>query len=122
MFYLLPLCLECLEALGMENGQISDGQISASTQYNASTAPVHGRLHFQKTGIQSGGWSAKTNDANQWLRIDLGNHTKVTRVATQGRNGHTQRVTKYKLEYSNDTGSFKTYRKEGSNNNKVKYT
>jgi len=107
-------CPGCRQALGMENGVISDEQISASSQWDANHAAVQGRLHFKAGGGKQGAWSARANDVNQWLQIDLGNmYTKVTRVASQGRQGSNQWVTKYKLQYSTDGVNFQYYKDEG---------
>ncbi|KAL9964015.1 hypothetical protein ACROYT_G027586 [Oculina patagonica] len=105
---------ECKEALGMESGAITDGQITASSEYDNNHAAVQGRLHFKLAGIKRGAWSAGVLDDNQWLQIDLGNqHTRVTRVATQGRNGHWDRVTEYRLQYSDDELNFQYYKDQG---------
>ena len=99
----------------METGAISDAQISASSEWDANHAAKQGRLHFQAVPGKAGSWSAKANNVNQWLQIDLGNqHTKVTRVATQGRNAYSQWVTKYKLQYSDDGVNFQYYRENGA--------
>ena len=104
----------------MESRAISDGQISASSQWDANHAAIQGRLHFQLTRSKAGSWSARTNDVNQWLRIDLGNqHTKVTGVATQGRNAVQQWVTKYQLQYSDDGVNFHYYREQPQSGRKV---
>ncbi|KAL9954039.1 hypothetical protein ACROYT_G041527 [Oculina patagonica] len=99
----------------MEDGAISDGQITASSQWNANEAAHQGRLHYQATAVKAGSWVAATSDAHQWLQIDLGSrYTKVTRVATQGRNGaYVNWVTKYKLQYSNDGVNFQYYIEPG---------
>jgi len=66
-------------------------------------------------------WSAGVNDDNQWLQIDLGDpYSRVTGVTTQGRNGHNQWVTKYKLQYSDDGVNFKNYNDPGQTAAKVK--
>ena len=104
----------------MENGAISDAQITASSKWSANHAPFQGRLHFH-VNRKVGSWSALKNDLLQWLQVDLGSHyTKVTRVATQGRNAYSQWVTKYKLQYSNDEVNFLYYREQGQNTDKVK--
>ena len=104
----------------MENGAISNGQITASSQWGANHAAIQGRLHFQGTSTKAGSWSALTNDVNQWLQIDLGNlRTTVTRVATQGRNGYSQWVTKYKLQYSEDGVNYHYYREYAERVDKV---
>ena len=99
----------------MENGAISDGQIRASSQWDANHAAIQGRLHFKEGGGKQGAWSARRNDGNQWLQIDLGSYTRVTHIATQERNSnrHRQWVTKYKLQYSNNGAKFQYYREKG---------
>ena len=105
----------------MENGAILDRQITASSQWDDNHAPFQGRLYFQATGKKQGGWSAAQGNSRQWLQVDLGSQfAKVTRVATQGRNGgHTQWVTSYKLQYSNDGVNFHYYREQGQIADKV---
>lgn len=109
-------------ALGMENGGISDSQISASSEYDNTMVANFGRLNFQDEG---GAWAALTPDANQWLQVDLNNeHTRVMRVATQGRTLQLNRyqcVTSYKLQHSNDKVSFRYYREQGQSTDKVFY-
>lgn len=114
--------LECQKDLGMENGEISDRQITASSQLDASHAATQGRLNLKATGNKAGSWSALGNDPSQWLQVDLGcSNTKVTRVATQGRNDPPQWVTKYKLQFSNDGVKFHYYTDPGQTENKVEY-
>ena len=99
----------------MENGAISDGQISASSQLFVNHTAIQGRLRRK-----AGSWSAGSSDVNQWLQVDLGSqYTKVTRVATQGGNDAAQWVTKYKLQYSKDGVNFQYYREQGQTINKV---
>lgn len=72
----------------MENGAISDHQISASSEYEKimNHKAFQGRLHFEPTPSEAGSWSAELNNANQWLQVDLGTpQTRITGVATQGR-------------------------------------
>ena len=104
----------------MEDGTISDTQISASSQWNADYAAIQGRLHFKAIPQYAGSWSADKKDLQQWLQVDLGSqYTRVTRVATQGRHDYSQWVTKYKLQYSNDGVNFQYYREQGQNVGKV---
>ena len=108
--------LGCQEALGMKSIAITDRQISASSEWGAAT---QGRLHSQ-TG--AGAWVPAQNDANQWLQVDLGiQYTKVTCVATQARNNEIWWVTKYKLQYSNDTLNMQDYKEQGQDKVKVKF-
>ena len=110
----------------MESREISDQQISASTEFSASHAAIYGRLNFKydpppNPQWKSGGWSARVNDGNQWLQIELDSpYTRVTRVATQGRNAHPQWIIKYKLQYSNDGVNFHYYKEQEQAASKVK--
>ena len=106
----------------MEDGRIKNKKISASSELNSNHAAIQGRLHFQETATKAGGWRATTRDANQWLQIDLSSqYSKVTRVATQGRNGYwNEYVSSYKLQYSNDGVTFQYYREPGEDTDKVK--
>lgn len=105
----------------MENGEISDDQISASSKHANITPPKVARLNRQDgTENLQGAWVALGSDLNQWLQIDLKlPNTAVTGVATQGRNGNEHWVTKYKLQYSNDKVNFQYYREQGQTTNKV---
>jgi len=64
-------------------------------------------------GSFKGGWISQYADANQYLQIDLGKVTKVTRIATQGRYDAGWWSKTYTLEYSEDGGTFKTYANNG---------
>ena len=122
--------LECQNALGMENGLISDEQLSASSRWNDFKGADRGRLHLTEVWdphLRAGAWIAETNDINQWLQIDvLGlnrNYVRVTGVATQGRDstayGGVQCVKTYKLQYSNDGVNFQYYKENGQTTAKV---
>ena len=105
----------------MEKGAISDRQITASSQLDANHAAIRGRLNSKEIANKGGSWSAGSNDSSQWLQLDLGSqHTKVTRVATQGRNDAAQWVTKYKLQYSNDGVNFHYYMEPRKKREKVR--
>ena len=101
----------------MENLKITLAQISASSQYDANHGPNIGRLHY--TG-NAGAWAVSTNDLNQWIQIDFRVQTTVTYVATQGRHNSAQRVTHYKLRYSNDGSSFQGFKQQEENSDKVR--
>lgn len=103
----------------MESGLIKDAQITASSQYDANHAAIQGRLNFLAGGGKAGGWSTRSNTANQWIQIDLASYTKVTGVVTQGRNAFSQWVTKYKLLYGDDGATFNYYHAPGQNLPKV---
>ena len=62
------------------------------------------------SGSFNGGWASQYGDAYQFLQIDLGNVTKVTRIATQGRYDAGWWTTTYTLSYSNDGAAFTAYK------------
>ena len=106
----------------MENGEILDKKITSSSQVDMVHAAIQGRLHFQATPGKAGSWSAGSEDSIPWLQVDLDiQNTRVTGVATQGRNGpFAQWVTEYKLQYSNDGVSFKYYKEPGQTTERVR--
>ena len=125
MIQLFPclITIDCVAPLGMENGAISDAQITASSRWSDNHSPLRARLNTQETGDKKGAWSVANYKDNQkqWLQVDLGNYTTVTRVATQGRNGYRpkQWVKKYKIEYSNNEVKWTFYQEPGDSSAKV---
>ena len=103
----------------MESGDIANAQIRASSMLDGNNSPGQARLHQKADGSMAGAWSAQTNDLNQWLQVDLGSYTKVSRVATQGMDGSDQWVTKYKIQYSNDGENIWAYKEPGTSLAKV---
>ena len=102
----------------MESGAISDIQVSSSLPWNTPDyfkTVTYGRLHST-----SAGWT--TDYHNSWLQVALNSVYRVTRVATQGGGVSHSWVTKYKLQYQNDTESFQYYKEPGQNTHKVKLT
>ncbi|XP_067018185.1 lactadherin-like isoform X2 [Acropora muricata] len=116
-------CVGCNRALGMENDEILDKQITASSEWDGNHTAHQGRLNFQEVAPngklwKAGSWSALVNDQNQWLQVDLlKEESLLTSVATQGRNSgiYNQWITKYKLQYSNNDVNFEYYEDEGQN-------
>lgn len=100
----------------MQNYQISNEQITASSEYDGNHAAFQGRLHFKGAPPLSASWSARTSDVNQWLQVDVGSdYAIVTRVATQGRDSaeqFSQWVTKYTLQFSYDSVNFQDYKRQ----------
>lgn len=103
----------------MGSGAISDNQISASSQQDDNSAPQRGRLNMKISGVKKGGWRPLQTDLNPWLQVNLGSYIRVTRVATQGRDGSDMWVTKYKLLYSMDEASFNFYKEVHQKSAKV---
>ena len=111
MFSWRPVCSftgeGCREGLGMENGNIDDNQITASSERPFYKA-VNARLRYKNQQGRPFGWQPKNSRYTEWLQVDLllDNYI-VTGVATQGCLANRKKkrvfsVTKYQLEYSND--------------------
>ena len=105
----------------MQSGEISDEQLSTSSERDSNHSATQSRLHVVNPD-REGSWAAKNNNTDQWLQVDLVIlHTIVTRVATQGSNGPKREwVTKYILQYGNDTEMFYNYTVPEQNKMKVK--
>ena len=97
----------------MENGEILDGQITASSEWNANHGPANGRVNFKAGGVRTGAWSSRRNDLNQWLQVDFELQATVTEIMTQGRSDANQWVKSYAVTYSNDGVFFDAYQKNG---------
>jgi len=103
----------CLEALGMQNTQIPDSAITASSYWYSRTESKNGRLHFLPTLDRVGGWVARWHDNNPFFQVHFGGWRKVTRVAIQGRQDQDQWVKRFSLSYGYDSVSFQDYKEEG---------
>ena len=57
-------------------------------------------LHLVAVSSKAGAWCPNNKNDQQWLKIDLGVLTTVTKVATQGRQDSSQWVTSYFISYS----------------------
>ena len=113
---LLLSALNCTQPLGMEDGSISDGQISASSERRLRFGPANARLNFSGDYTRVAAWMPENNDRNQWLQVDFGNETKVTGIDTQGRvcrNCH-QWVKEYTVSYSKDNVTFQRSKEDGN--------
>ena len=114
--------IECEEALGMGDGEISNGQVIASSQLDAEHAAINGRLKAIRTSNKVGSWSPYTSDVKQWLQIDLGSQerTLVAKIASQGENTDSTWVTHYTLLYSDNGNKFNAYKELGQGKDKVR--
>ena len=99
----------------MENGNIIDSQITASSQFDTRTDPTSARLNLKDSSLKEGAWSAGKNDVNQWIQVDFEKQTTVTNILTQGRNVNIfyQWVKSYTVYYSNDGIDFTPYEEGG---------
>ena len=96
----------CDSALGMQNGRIKNAAITASSQWDKNHAPYLARLGRLRRGRLMGAWSAKRNNHNQFIQVDLLRSMKITGVATQGRAEAAQWVTAFYFLYSSDGVKF----------------
>ena len=97
----------------MQNNQIPDSALRASTSYNAvSMGPANGRLHFQAGSGKYGSWAVSTNNEFQYFEVNFGGWTQVTKVATQGRQDGAWWTKSYSLSYSYDGVFFVDYKED----------
>ena len=87
----------------MEDKRIPDRSITASSESDHYHGPHNARLNHQAALPVKGSWSAGSNDLNQWIQADLAELKQVSGVVTQGRNGHPQWVTKFIVQYSDNS-------------------
>lgn len=106
----------CEAGLGLQSYAVPDSAVTASSTWSIYYKPGNGRLHFQKvpSPLRYGAWATLGGHYLQgsWWQVDFGSWTKVTIIATQGRQDAAQWVKKYRLSYSYD-GLFFRYYKEG---------
>lgn len=67
------------------------------------------------SGNYYGGWCSQYADTKQFLQIDLGQVTKITRIAHQGRSDAGWWTKTYSLSYSNDGARFSSYKNDEVN-------
>jgi len=99
-------------AFKSKRGHLSPGGGWAASAQNA-------RLYFMDdyTNKRIGAWCSPTSDVTmsslQMLTVDLGSNKRITYIATQGRNKYFERVSQFKVEYSDDNRTFKKYTEGG---------
>ncbi|XP_072042888.1 EGF-like repeat and discoidin I-like domain-containing protein 3 [Amphiura filiformis] len=102
----------CQDHLGVEDGRISDYQITASSEWTSKIyGATNARLNRVAQAGTTGAWSAQANDVNQWIQAALGVPTWVTGVLIQGRAETAQWLTKFKVQYTNDQDDWKFIQK-----------
>ncbi|KAM3605223.1 uncharacterized protein V6R79_022465 [Siganus canaliculatus] len=69
----------CMEPLGMESGEITSDQITASSQYNSNWSPERSRLNYHENG-----WTPSDDTVREWIQVDLGFLRFVTAIGVQG--------------------------------------
>ncbi|CAG5867752.1 unnamed protein product [Menidia menidia] len=96
----------CLHGLGVEDGNVTDFQLSASSSIGLFT-PNNARLNGNSCWMPSG------SPTSSWIQANLGQTRKVTGVVIQGcpRNDHW--VTKFKIQHSMDGTTWTDYTADG---------
>lgn len=95
--------LDCGAPLGMENGEIPDSALTASSFRRNGLDPRYARLHSATS------WSAGINNRSQWLQVDLGMERAIKKIATQSKHNSLRRVTTYEISSSVDGGEWVLY-------------
>ena len=98
----------------MENKEIPNRAVTASSSFSSGYEPWQARLNnIQTSGRSTGSWSALHNTIGEYLQIDLGKERVVNKIATQGRPSFDQWVTSYKLIFSLDEANWNEYQNNG---------
>ena len=88
--------MACQEPLGIESGNVTSSQLTASTSLYESFDAASAILN------QKGAWVPATKDQHQWLQIDLHRQIFVSGVVIQGRPDIKEWVTRYQVKYALD--------------------
>ncbi|CAM4728856.1 unnamed protein product [Leuciscus chuanchicus] len=84
---------------------------TSSSELSSSHGPGFAKLN-RRDG--AGGWSPLDSNKYQWLEIKLEQRTEITAMATQGRYGSSDWVTRYLLMFSDTGHNWRPYRQEDS--------
>uniref|UniRef100_A0A8C6HRV9 Coagulation factor V n=1 Tax=Mus spicilegus TaxID=10103 RepID=A0A8C6HRV9_MUSSI len=112
----------CSTPLGLEDGQIQNKQITASSfkksWWGDYWEPSLARLNAQG---RVNAWQAKANNNKQWLQVDLLKIKKVTAIVTQGCKSLSSEmyVKSYSIQYSDQGVAWKPYRQKSSMVDKI---
>lgn len=97
----------------MQNGNIPDNRITASSKWNHAYRAANGRLNFRAGGGRTGSWSSRHNNRNQWLQVDFRRLSIIDGISTQGRQEANQFVRSYTISFSDDGKTFSNYKPAG---------
>ena len=99
--------------IGLEDGKIPNRAFSASSKWDKYHRANRARLNSVATKRYRGGWSARKNNKRQWIQVRLSRRTRITGLATQGRQDIHQWVTSYSISHSFNGRSFRPYKENG---------
>ncbi|XP_062868150.1 macrophage mannose receptor 1 [Trichomycterus rosablanca] len=95
----------CVRGLGMEDGNITDTMLSASS-YTSGKGPTDARLNGNSCWMPS-------SPSNSWIQVSLTESKKITGVKIQGCPTADHWVTKFKVQTSLDGASWTDYSNDG---------
>ena len=105
---------ECrIQPLGMENREIPNEAVAASSFWGPRCEPWQARLNNIQTSGSTGSWCTLQNAIGQYLQIDLGKERVVNKITTQGRPSDDQWVTSYKLLFISNGAKWNEYQNNG---------
>uniref|UniRef100_A0A8C5Q8M8 Contactin associated protein family member 5 n=1 Tax=Leptobrachium leishanense TaxID=445787 RepID=A0A8C5Q8M8_9ANUR len=86
------------------------------TAFDSSSDPLstHSHSYAKLHSRDGGGWSPLESSTKQWLQVDLGERYDITGVATQGRHGSSDWVTRYNIMFSDTGCNWKPYHHDNS--------
>ena len=98
----------------MENDEILDSQITASTEFMHTAAAKYARLNLTgNSGVNYGSWLKKDDDTNSWLQVDFVKHVKIIAIETQGAHDQEKWTYTYTVSCSGDEQNFQVYEEFG---------
>ena len=99
----------------MKSGKIPNSAITATSSYSDSYLPQYARLDNTLPSNVHAAWFPKSHDDGQFIQVDLGEITKITRIATQGRYKVGHYTKNYYVTYSVEGGPYLAYKENQVN-------
>ncbi|XP_041666073.1 macrophage mannose receptor 1 [Cheilinus undulatus] len=96
----------CLHGLGIEDRNISDSQLIASSS-KSGFAPSQARLNGNSC------WRPSGSVTSSWIQVNLGEPRKITGIVIQGCPQYDYWVTKYKIQHSSDGTTWTDHTADG---------
>lgn len=98
------ICAIGCSGVPLINGKnkLNNDRLAATSEIDPEHGPFRSRLNTPAKGRYGGAWTARYNDAHQYIQADLGDLIQVVSIATQGRQDQAEWVTSYNISYSQD--------------------
>ncbi|CAH1796584.1 unnamed protein product [Owenia fusiformis] len=111
-------CLSGCQPAALIDGPnpVDDHQLTAASVFDSNHGAHRSRLSAVRVGELRGAWSAKYNDKNQYIQVDLLTNIHIRAIGTKGRDDTLQWVTKYNLYYKlhGGVGDMQMYYEDGT--------